>query len=217
MKHPDVWPDQFQVAGGRPRKGWVTMSSMSISGTGSWNASVAGGAVNGTLGAPGVSAHHHHHGGDVIATAAKALGMSTDDVKSALQNGKSLDDLAKDKGVSHDALVAAIKTGMPRGLQSSDKADAMAEGIVTRKGMPAGGPPPGGRPDADGDDVAGTGIFGANLTATQGKTLDQLASLLGTDSSSLLSALKSGTSLADMVQSKLAAVLQDGLLVDTKA
>jgi lambda repressor-like predicted transcriptional regulator len=193
------------------------MSSMSISGTGSWNASM----VNGTSGTQGASGHHHHHGGDVIATAAKALGMSTDDVKSALQSGKSLDDLAKDKGVSHDDLVAAIKAGMPKGLQNSDKANAIAERIVTTKGMPAGGPPPGGRPDGDG--ATGTGVFGANLTATQSKTLDQLASLLGTDSNSLLSSLKSGTSLADMVQSqgidsgKLASVLQDGLLVDTKA
>jgi hypothetical protein len=197
------------------------MSSMSISGTGSWNASITGSAVSGTSGTQGTSGHHHHHGGDIIATAAKALGMSTDDVKSALRSGKSLDDLAKDKRVSHDDLVKAIKAGMPKGLQNSDKADAIAERIVTTNGMPAGGPPPGGRPD--GDDVTGTGVFGANLTATQSKTLDQLASLLGTDSGSLLSSLKSGTNLADLVQSKgidsgkLASVLQDGLLVDTRA
>jgi hypothetical protein len=62
-----------------------------------------------------------------------------------------------------------------------------------------------------------------SLTASQQKTLDSLSSLLGTDSSSLLSSLQSGTSLADLIagkgldSSKLAAVLQDGLMVDTKS
>lgn len=53
--------------------------------------------------------------------------------------------------------------------------------------------------------------------------LDSLSSLLGTDSNSLLDELQSGASLSDLVKDKgidtstLANVLQNGLLVDTKA
>ena len=42
------------------------------------------------------------------------LGMSADDVASAVQSGKSLDDLASAAGVSHEDLVAALKAGAPQ-------------------------------------------------------------------------------------------------------
>jgi lambda repressor-like predicted transcriptional regulator len=194
-------------------------------------------STSATSGAQATQGSHHHHGGGALAVAAKALGMSKSDVRSALASGKSLDDLAQAKGVSHDDLVKALKAGMPKDLQNSSQADAIAEKIATTKGVDAvrppagappaggpGGPPPGPPPsDDDSDDSTGTGIFGSTLTSSQSKTLDKLAELLGTDSTSLLDTLKSGTSLSDLVQkagidsSKLASVLQDGLFVDTSA
>ncbi|WP_233149745.1 hypothetical protein, partial [Kineosporia sp. A_224] len=79
------------------------------------------------------------------------------------------------------------------------------------------GPPPG-----DDDDDDSTGVFANSLTSTQSTTLDSLASLLGTDSTSLLDELRSGTSLSDLVASKgvdsgaLANVLENGLLYDQR-
>ena len=171
-----------------------------------------------------VTQGHRRHEGGALNAAAKALGMSKSDVQADLASGKSLDDL-----------VTALKADMPKDLQNSDQADAIAEKIATTKGMdavrppagagPAGGPggPPPGPPPSDNDDSSGTGVFGGNLTSSQSKTLDKLADLLGTDSTSLLQSLKSGTSLSDLVQqtgvdsSKVTSVLQDGLFVDTKA
>ena len=138
-------------------------------------------------------------------------------------------------GTDSPGIVTALKADMPKDLQNSDQADAIAEKIATTKGMdavrppagagPAGGPggPPPGPPPSDNDDSSGTGVFGGNLTSSQSKTLDKLADLLGTDSTSLLQSLKSGTDLSDLVQqtgvdsSKVTSVLQDGLFVDTKA
>jgi lambda repressor-like predicted transcriptional regulator len=68
-----------------------------------------------------------------------------------------------------------------------------------------------------------SGVLSGALTQSQQKTLDSLSSLLGTDSTSLMTSLKNGTSLADLVSqsgvdsSKLAGILQDGLMVDTRS
>ena len=68
------------------------------------------------------------HGGMVdLAVAAKALGMSEADLKTALEDGKSLADIAKDKGVDKakviDALVAEAKSHL---------AEAVTEGHLTQ-------------------------------------------------------------------------------------
>ena len=44
--------------------------------------------------------------------AAKALGMSTDDLRSAVKNGQSLSSLAQPKGVSADALTSAVSAAV---------------------------------------------------------------------------------------------------------
>jgi len=189
----------------------------------------------------------HHSPIDAVASTLK---MSTDDIKTQLQSGKSLSDIAAAQGVSHDDLISALKAGMPDELKNSDDATAMAEKIASTAGLAA-------PQDVQGTDAASaasatgttgtsatsghhhhhrgaasqvsgldgssTGVMSGSLTASQQKTLDSLSSLLGTDSSSLLTSLQSGTSLASLVSSKgvdsskLASVLQDGLLVDTKS
>ncbi len=57
-----------------------------------------------------VAGHHGHHGERKAAfeSAAKALGMSTDDLKSALSSGSSVGSLATDKGVSVDDVKKAM-------------------------------------------------------------------------------------------------------------
>jgi lambda repressor-like predicted transcriptional regulator len=198
------------------------MSTMTVTSSTSQNT-----FVTGTSGTPGPQGHHHH-GGGALAVAAKTLGMDVADVRSALKNGKSLDDLAGEKGISHTDLVSALKAGMPQDLQNSDKADEVAEKMATTKGLDALRPPrPAGNPPSttgqSGDNTSGTGVLGGSLTSAQASTLQKLADLLGTDSRTLLDTLKSGTSLADLVknagvdQTKLASVLQDGLMFDDKA
>src|SRR5919202_1371817 len=47
-------------------------------------------------------------GGDVLATAATYLGMSVADLRTELQSGKSLADVAVEKGKTRDGLIAAL-------------------------------------------------------------------------------------------------------------
>ncbi|GEM_PF-2610425 len=149
-----------------------------------------------------------------VEAAAEVLGLSTDDVMEALADGASLADLAEEQGVSRDDLVAALVADAPTDLQEMDGVEDMVSALVDQTGLggPAG-PPPGGS----------SGVWGEVLTPDQSDTLDQVASLLGTDASSLLDQLYSGTTLADLLSdagvstTDLAAVVQGGLLIDATA
>jgi len=203
------------------------MSVNSVSGGSSyWQLSGASGQDMSGQGVQGTGGRHRHHGQSPIDSAAKALGMSVEDLKSELKQNKSLDDVAAEKGVSHDDLAAALKVGMPKdGPQAAQGADAdsFIEAMTSQKGGPR--PPEGGghhgfRTSGIGDS---TGVLGASMTGQQSDMLDSLSSLLGTSTDDLVNQLQSGTSLASLVSSKgvssgsLAQVLQDGLLLDTKA
>ena len=168
-------------------------------------------------GASAVQPGHGHGGhGGMLKSVAAALGMSTADLRTQLQSGKSLDDVAKDKGVSHADLLAAIKKGLPSDVASSANADQVAEDISTRKGLPP-------RPPKDSGASPLNGVLGGSLTATQSKVLDALSSALGTDTPTLVSQLQSGASLSSLAAGKgvdggkLADILQNGLLFDAKA
>jgi hypothetical protein len=166
-------------------------------------------------------------GGGPMKAASQALGLSEDDLATELQSGKSLSDVAGEQGVSTDDLAAALKQGMPQELAAGRRADAIVTRMLDEKGGPKRpqGPPPGGGGGfpASKLDGSASGVLGSSLTSSQQQTLDHLSSLLGTDSDSLLSSLKSGSNLSDLVSAKgigsaqLASVLQDGLLVDTRA
>ena len=73
-------------------------------------------------------------------TTAQLLGMSTDDLQSALKSGQTLDDLASAKGVSSTDLTTAIKTDIqankPAGAPdlSDDQLTQMATNIAAAKG-----------------------------------------------------------------------------------
>lgn len=153
---------------------------------------------------------------------ADLLGVSTSELRSSLDGGTSLDQLASAKGVSHDDLVAAIKDGLeataPQGTSSSDGVsgtsavfdlDAMAEDIAAgvRPQGPEGpppGPPPTGRNDNDHD------------------ALQRVSDLLDMSTDELIESLTSGSSLRDLASSKgissdqLLDALSEGMVVDTR-
>ena len=79
--------------------------------------------------------HHHGHGGMLKAgmdAAAKALGMSSTDLQTALKSGQSLSDLAKSKGVSLDTLTADISAAFSTANPSlsSDRAQQIAQRLI---------------------------------------------------------------------------------------
>jgi hypothetical protein len=104
----------------------------------------------------------------VMNGAAKALGMSSSDLISALQNGQSLSSIASSKGVSQDKLVAAMATSIQQANPgvSADQATKVATAMATRT-PPAGGTPPatkGGGHSGGGGPAAASG--GASTAAT---------------------------------------------------
>lgn len=157
----------------------------------------------------------------LIETAADALGMSTDDVTSALSNGSSLADLAKTAGVSEDDLVSDLEANAPDDLKSNSNLESMTKKLVETQGLTD----PSTQSSSSGSSST-TGVLSGNPTASQSSTVDLLSSMLGTDSDSLISSLSTGSSLSDLASSsgvsydQLASVLQSslsstGLLVDT--
>lgn len=164
------------------------------------------------------------HGKGPFDAVSGLLGMSSGDIASAVSSGKSLDDLAKAKGVSHQDLTAALEAGAPQELQGTTQLHTMVEDIASHRGGVGGpggtgghgGPPPGPPPGA------ASGVLSGDLTTTQQSMLDQLASLLDTSSDELETSLQSGTSLAQLLDDKgvsldqLATTLQSGFLVDAR-
>lgn len=148
-----------------------------------------------------------------IQTAAETLGLSTDEVMSALDQGQTLADLAEAQGVSRDDLVAALVADAPDAVAARGDVESFVSSLVDGTGPTGGpaGPPP---PPPTGGALTG------ELTAEQQTTFDALADLLGTDSQSLLDELQSGTSLIDLLDDAgvsyedLAGAVQQGLLVD---
>lgn len=125
------------------------------------------GSQNALLGAQGVpDGHHRHHDASRLQSVATTLGMDVKDVAAALRNGTSLEELAQQKGVSHDDLVAAIKAGLPPAVQQSGRADRIAEAIAARKAAPRAAS----RPDVDdmpGVPAVAQAATGAPVSATQ--------------------------------------------------
>ncbi len=149
-----------------------------------------------------------------VSSAAEALGMSEDEVMEALTSGSSLADLAEEHGMTTDDLVAAIVADMPAEMKALGNVEEMVGHMVDQQGpgRPSGPPPHG-----------STGVFGGSITADQQSTLSTLSDLLGTDSSTLLTALEHGSSLVDLLadagvsSDDLAEIVQQSLLLDATA
>lgn len=170
------------------------------------NVSTTTGALTGTAAA--APAHRGHRISDKTMDAvATKLGMSTDDLKSALASGSSMTDLAQKAGVSKDDLVSTIASTLPSqgGADATQVATRIAD--HTR--------PTGARPAHGGGDGGGDG--GASAV---GQGIDALSSALGISSDDLMQRLTDGTGIADLlsgnsgVASQLSASQNKGALVD---
>ena len=158
------------------------------------------------------SQHKRSH--PAMDAAAKLLGMSSSDLRSALQSGKSLTDIASSKGISQDALTSAMAAAIQQANPnvSSERAPEVAPALATRT-PPAGGPPP------DGAQATDATQGGTGTTATHGHhhhhhaggaAMDAAATTLGMSTTDLMSSLQSGQSLASIAKSK--GVSQDDLV-----
>jgi hypothetical protein len=73
--------------------------------------------------------------------AAKALGISSDDLRAAVKSGQSLTSLAQAKGVSTDTLTAAISAAVSKAnpALSSARAEQIADRMIAGPGSAASG------------------------------------------------------------------------------
>ena len=169
--------------------------------------------------------------------AAKLLGMSDSDLRSAMQSGQSLADVAASKGIGKDQLVSTIAAAIQQSntSMSADRATAIATDIATRTpGKVGGAGEPGGLDGPRG--ASGTGGSGdASETVTDSSADDatsttsvggshhrhhrhhamatamQAASqALGMSTTDLTTALKNGQSVSSLASSK--GIKQDDLV-----
>jgi lambda repressor-like predicted transcriptional regulator len=158
--------------------------------------------------------------------AAQLFGMSKVDLTSELKSGKSLDDVAKEKGVSTDDLDNALVANMPTSMANSGNAQQAAQSIASKVRLPSGhhhhGPPPSSSTSSDSTSDSSTSS-GTSSSTGSSDVLSELSTLLNTDPTSLKSSLSSGTSLSDLLSQSgismdtLADTLQQGMLLDTTA
>jgi lambda repressor-like predicted transcriptional regulator len=147
----------------------------------------------------------------MMSNVAKLLGMSLSDLRSKLEGGTSLSDVAKQRGVSQDQLLQTIQSSLkaqdPNASASS--LNAAAQRIAGHHGHHHGGA----------GSAASPGAAGTSSTTT----LNALAGALGMNSSDLVSELKAGTPLSDIGHQQgvsatdLTNLLGKGLLADIKA
>ena len=166
----------------------------------------------------------------VLDSAAQVLGMSTQDIQSAFQNGQSLADLAQQKGISKDQLVSAIAQGIQSlnstsgGLPGSPDPTQMAQRIVDRAGGLSGhrhhhgigamlnGSDPAG--DGDADPASGASSSSADSSVSP---FAVVAGALGMSQGDLLSALDAGSTLTDLFSQHGLTPLGQGSVIDTTA
>jgi uncharacterized protein YidB (DUF937 family) len=151
--------------------------------------------------------------------AAKLLGMSANDLRTAMQSGQSLASIASSKGISQDALVGAMATAIQEANPevSADQATKVATAIATRTptgsppGGPVGGPAQGvATNEASGGASGASHKHGHHRHQAVGAALDAAAKALGTTTTDLVSSLQGGGSLATMASAK--GVSQDDLV-----
>ena len=162
-----------------------------------------------TAGLPAPKGHGGRHGAS-LETAATAIGITAEELRTELEAGKSIADVATAKGVSVekvvDALVAEVKAHLDEEVASGEHTQAEADAklaeattriteMVQTDGLPA---PKGG---GEGHGPGGHGMKG-------GKGLDAAATAIGITAEELRTELQAGKSIADVATAK-------GVSVDT--
>lgn len=150
---------------------------------------------------PGPRGHH----GEGLATAAEALGISEDELRTALEDGQSIAQVAEAEGVDVqtviDALVADATTRLEEAI--TNLPDRMTE-LVNREGLP----------DRPGGPGGPRGLHGR-----RGPGLEAAAEAIGITADELRTELQDGSSIADVAAAndvELQAVI-DALVADATA
>ena len=122
------------------------------------------------------------HRGDSLAAAAEAIGISEDDLRTALEDGQSIAQVAEAEGVDVQIVIDALVADATERLEAAIDGlpDRMAE-VVEREGLPDRG----GR--------GGPGGFGG-----RGPGLEAAADAIGVSVDELRTALRDGSSLAEV-------------------
>jgi uncharacterized protein YidB (DUF937 family) len=132
--------------------------------------------------------------------AAKALGMDSSDLRTALQGGQSLSSIAQSKGMTIDTVISAMAASIQQANPgvSADQATKVATAMATRT--------PGGAPPSQTDGATGTSAVGGHHHHHGHKAvsaaMDSVATLLGTTTTDLATATQSGQSLTQIASSK---------------
>ncbi len=130
--------------------------------------------------------------GNVLTTVAKALGMDEAALRTELQAGKTIADLAKAKGVSAealaDAILAAHRPELVKAINDGTFMKPHAGGPGDRRGGPGG---PGDKRGGPGGPMMGVGAGP-----------DALAKALGLEPAALRTELQAGKSIADIAKAK---------------
>jgi lambda repressor-like predicted transcriptional regulator len=162
---------------------------------------LSGVQFNSAIGAVGLSAigSQQQRPHPAMDAAAKLLGMSASDLRSAMQSGQSLASIASSKGISQDALTSAMATAIEEANPTitADQATKVATSIATRT------PPAGDADSAQG--TSGTQAAGGHHHHHHhggAAAMDAAASTLGVSATDLASSLQGGQSLATIAKSK---------------
>ncbi len=127
-------------------------------------------------------------GGPGLDAAAKALGMTTDELKTELQSGKTLEDIAKEKGVDFAKVQAAMQAA--RGPMAGAELDAAAQAL---------------------------GMTTTELTTAlqSGKTLEQVAQEKGVDFATVQAAMQKARDTE--MRTQIQQALSDGKITQDHA
>ncbi len=144
-------------------------------------------------------------GGVEFEAAAKALGITVDELRTALSGDKSIADVAKAKGVDKQKVIDAMVTAAEKRLDEQKAAlpERMAE--IVEGTFPAGGP-------------GGHGGHGGGPGGHRGFGLDAAATALGISEEDLRTALADDKSIAEVAKEKGVDVQKviDAMVADTK-
>ena len=141
-----------------------------------------------TEAAPDATAAARPHGPGVqLSVAAEAIGITEDELRTALESGQSIAQVAEANGVDVQTVIDAMVAAGTERLETAidELPDRVAE-AVQREGLPDRGPGGPGGP--------GRGHFGAGL--------DAAAEAMGIESEELRAALEDGSTIAEVAEAK---------------
>ncbi|WP_432564844.1 hypothetical protein [Kineococcus sp. SYSU DK003] len=160
--------------------------------------------------------------GGPLASVSSLLGSSVEDLRAELASGVSLDDIAEERGVSHDDLIAALEAGMPADAPAGVDPTQVLERMAAQAGGPQAPAAPTGQ-GLGGSVGSRTGITTGSVTDRQQSVVDQLSDLLDTDPDGLIAELQGGSDLLQMLQDRgitraaAAETVGEGFLLDARA